>query len=73
MRGYVEIDPKALRELRRDRLLSTRQLAKLADVSPDTVNGLELGKRDAQTTTVKKLASALRVRPQRLINARVET
>lgn len=70
MRGYVQVDGKALREERKKRLLSVRQLAKLVGISPDTVNGLELGKRNAQPETVRKIASALRIKPERLILTR---
>jgi transcriptional regulator with XRE-family HTH domain len=70
MRGYVQVDGEALREEREKRLLSVRQLAKLVGISPDTVNGLELGKRNAQPETVRKIASALRIKPERLILTR---
>jgi transcriptional regulator with XRE-family HTH domain len=52
-----------LREARIRKLLSIRGLAKLAGVSPETLQGLESGRRTAQLGTIRKLAAALEVEP----------
>jgi transcriptional regulator with XRE-family HTH domain len=56
-----------LRELREERFLSHRELAKKAGVSPTTVLKLERGEGEAQRRTVRKLASALEVEPAELV------
>lgn len=60
----------ALRQLRRSRGLSQRDLAELAGVSPGTVFRLENGLRGAYPTTMTKLASALGVQPKELVRGR---
>ncbi len=61
------INGDKLRELRDERFLSHRELAKLAGVSPTTVLNLEAGKSEAQRRTVRKLAEALDVEPRELL------
>ncbi len=56
-----------LRELRQSRGLSQQDLGRLAKVAPGTVYRLENGLRGAYPTTVRKLASALRVPPAELV------
>jgi DNA-binding XRE family transcriptional regulator len=51
----------ALRELRRSRGLSQRELGRLAKVSPGTVYRLENGLRGSYPATLRKLAGALEV------------
>lgn len=58
-----------LRAAREKRLMTQRELAEKAGVSPTTVANIELGKADAQFRTVKKLAAALEVDPQELVAA----
>ena len=53
-----------LRELRRSRGLSQKELGELAKVSPGTVYRLENGVRGAYPGTVRKLAVALGVTPR---------
>jgi transcriptional regulator with XRE-family HTH domain len=53
-----------LRDLRESRGLSQRDLARLAEVDVTTVNAIETGKRKPFPTTRRKLARALRVRPE---------
>ena len=60
----------SLRGLRQGKGLSQRDLGKLAGVSPGTVFRLENGHRGAYPTTVRKLASALRVSPTELVRGR---
>jgi transcriptional regulator with XRE-family HTH domain len=62
------VDGEKLTELREERFLSHRELAKLAGVSPQTVLNLEHGKGEqAQRRTIRKLAQALGVQPQELV------
>jgi transcriptional regulator with XRE-family HTH domain len=61
------IDGEKLSELREERLLSHRELAVLAGVSPQTVFNLEAGKTEAQRRTIRKLAEALEVPPAQLL------
>ena len=51
----------ALRELRRSRGLSQKELGRLAKVSPGTVYRLENGLRGSYPATLRKLAGALGV------------
>ena len=62
------VDGHKLEELREERFLSHRELAKLAGVSPQTVLNLEHGKvEQAQRRTIRKLAQALEVEPRELV------
>jgi len=56
-----------LRELRRSRGLSQRELGRLASVSPGSVYRLENQVRGAYPVTVRKLAAALGVPPVELV------
>ena len=55
-----------LREARVKRLLSMRQLAHLAGLSPTTVYLTESGQRLPQYATMRKLAEALGVDPEEI-------
>ena len=55
-----------LREIREARGLSQDDLARLADVGRNTVGGLEAGRRKARPSTRRKLARALKVKPQEI-------
>ena len=57
-----------LRELRRSRGLSQKELGEVAGVASGTVYRLENGLRGAYPGTVRKLAGALRVTPQDLVS-----
>ncbi len=59
-----------LRELRRSRGLSQRDLAKQAGVSSGTVYRLENELRGAYPSTLRKLAVALGVPTEELVNGR---
>jgi predicted transcriptional regulator len=61
------IDGEKLRQMREDRFLSHRELAKNAGVSPTTILNLEASKAEAQRRTVRKLAEALGVAPRELV------
>ena len=56
-----------LRELRRSRGLSQKELGELAGVASGTVYRLENGLRGAYPGTVRKLANALGVTPEELL------
>ena len=58
-----------LRELRRSRGLSQKELGELANVGSGTVYRLENELRGAYPGTVRKLASALGVTPEELVGS----
>ena len=62
------IKKKKLKALREKRFFSHRDLAREAGISPTTVLNLEAGKVEAQRGTVRKLAAALNVEPQELVD-----
>ena len=55
--------PLPLRELRAERLLSMRDLARLADVAPSTVYMAEAGRTTPQPAVMRRIAAALGVDP----------
>jgi transcriptional regulator with XRE-family HTH domain len=66
----IGIDGQRLRELRVERALSLRALGERSGVAYDTINKLELGRRPAHASTVRKLAGALGVEPKELMKGR---
>lgn len=56
-----------LRELRRDKVLSMRELEELAGVSYNTIWRIEAGRQGAHPKTIRKLAEALGVDPKELV------
>ena len=56
-----------LRTVRERKALTQRELAQKAGMSPTTVIQLELQRVDARATTVRKLANALDVPPEELM------
>jgi transcriptional regulator with XRE-family HTH domain len=56
-----------LRQLRRERALSQRDLARITGIAFDTISRLETGKQQAQHRTIRKLAEALGVEPKELM------
>ena len=63
----ISINGKRLRELRVERALSLRALGERSGVAYDTINKLELGRRPAHASTIRRLADALGVEPKELI------
>lgn len=61
-----------LRNLRRNKGMTQRELATLAGVSPNTILHLEQGKRGAYALTVRKLAAALGVSMPGLVRGRLQ-
>lgn len=59
----MPFDGLRLRELRRRRALTLRELGALSGVGYDTIHGLETGKHEPRPSTVRKLADALGVAP----------
>ena len=66
--GNRSIPLPRLRELRRSRGLSQKELGELAGVASGTVYRLENGLRGAYPGTVRKLAGALGVTPEELVS-----
>ena len=64
---FVEVDGNKLRELRRRRMLSLRELEQRSGVAFDNINKLENERRHAQPRTLRKLADALDVEPHELM------
>ena len=64
---FTPVDGARLRELRQERALSLRELGEMTGIAFDTINKLELGKRDAQPRTLRKLAEALGVESKELM------
>jgi transcriptional regulator with XRE-family HTH domain len=63
----MEVNVEGLKELRRERVLSLRELEEKSGVSYNTIWRLEDGRQGAHPKTVRKLAEALRVQPSELI------
>ncbi len=61
------MDVAKLRRLRKQRVFSQRELARLSGLTQATVWRLENGYRDAHPATIRKLASALGVEPDELV------
>jgi transcriptional regulator with XRE-family HTH domain len=64
---FIEVDGAKLRELRRRRMLSLRELGERSGVAFDNINKLENEQRRAQPRTLRKLAEALGVEPHELM------
>jgi transcriptional regulator with XRE-family HTH domain len=63
----MEVDGANLRQLRRQRALSQRDLMRITGIAHDTISRLETGKQRAQPRTIRKLADALGVEPRELM------
>ncbi len=72
MQTSFEVDGRRLRELRVERALTLRALGEESGVAYDTINKLELGRRPARLSTIRKLAGALRVEPKELMKGKEE-
>ncbi len=64
---FVRVDGAKLRELRRRRMLSLRELGERSGVAFDNINKLENERRSAQPRTLRKLAETLGVEPHDLV------
>ncbi len=56
-----------LRQLRVEQALTLRTLGEISGVAYDTINQLELERRPAHASTIRKLADALNVEPRELM------
>jgi transcriptional regulator with XRE-family HTH domain len=63
----MEVDVQKLKRLREDRVLSQRELARMANLAYGTVWRIENGYPEARTSTIRKLAGALGVEPRELL------
>jgi transcriptional regulator with XRE-family HTH domain len=63
----MEVNVERLKELRRERVLSLRELEQMSGVSYNTIWRLEDGRQGAHPRTLRKLAQALGVEPKELI------
>jgi transcriptional regulator with XRE-family HTH domain len=63
----MEVDVEWLKELRRERVLSLRELEERSGVSYNTIWRIEDGRQGAHPRTIRKLADALGVDPSELI------
>lgn len=63
----MEVDVRKLRDLREDRVLSQRELARMASLAYGTVWRIENGFPEARTSTIRKLAGVLGVEPRELV------
>jgi transcriptional regulator with XRE-family HTH domain len=67
MNRFLEVDGVRLRQIRRGRAFSQRDLARVTGIAHDTISQLETGKREAQPRTIRRLAEALNVDPSELM------
>ncbi len=63
----MEVDVERLKELRRERVLSLRELEGRSGVSYNTIWRIEDGRQGAHPRTIRKLAEALGVEPAELL------
>jgi transcriptional regulator with XRE-family HTH domain len=63
----MEVNVQRLRELRRQKVLSMRELEEMSGVSYNTIWRLETGKTGAQPRTIRRIAAALGVDPAELV------
>ena len=63
----IRITGQRLQELRVEQALALRALGERSGVAYDTINKLELGRRPAHASTIRKLADALGVEPSELM------
>lgn len=59
-----------LAEIRESKSLTLRELAAISGVDPNTINQLELGRRESRPSTLRKLSKALDVLPRELVSGK---
>ncbi len=64
----MQVDAAMLKRLREERVVSQRELARMAGLTHQTVWRLENGPTEAHPRTVRKLAGALGVEPKVLVD-----
>jgi transcriptional regulator with XRE-family HTH domain len=63
----MEVDVDKLKRLRKERVLTIRELANEAGVSKTTISNIENGQSEAYPSTIRKLARAFDVTPSDLV------
>jgi len=63
----MEVNVQRLKQLRRERVLSLRELEERSGVSYNTIWRIEDGRQGAHPRTVRKLAEALGAQPSELM------
>ncbi len=63
----MEVDADKVKRLRKERVLTIRELANEAGVSKTTISNIENGQSEAYPSTIRKLARALEVQPSDLV------
>ena len=63
----MEVNVQRLKELRREQVLSLRELEERSGVSYNTIWRIEDGRQGAHPRTIRKLAEALGVEPAELL------
>ncbi len=63
----MEVDVDKVKRLRKERVLTIRELADEAGVSKTTISNIENGQSEAYPSTIRKLARALDVTPSELV------
>jgi transcriptional regulator with XRE-family HTH domain len=63
----MEVNVERLKQLRREQVLSLRELEERSGVSYNTIWRIEDGRQGAHPRTIRKLAEALGVQPSELI------
>jgi transcriptional regulator with XRE-family HTH domain len=63
----IRINGQRLKELRVEQALTLRALGERSGIGYDSINKLELGRRPAHASTIRKLADALGVEPKELM------
>ncbi len=63
----MEVNVERLKKLRRERVLSLRELEEKSGVSYNTIWRLEDGRQGAHPRTIRKLAEALGVEPKEIV------
>ncbi len=64
---FLRVDSDKIQRLREERVLSQRELARLAGITHTTYWNLEHGFREARPKTIRKVAEALGVEPKQLL------
>ena len=63
----ISVNGQRLKKLRVEQALTLRALEERSGVAYDTINKLELGRRPAHASTIRKLADSLGVEPKELM------
>jgi transcriptional regulator with XRE-family HTH domain len=65
----MEVDAVKLKRLREERVLSQRELARMAGLTHQTVWRYENGSTNAHPRTIRKIAGVLGVQPKDLVKS----